>query len=380
VLCKFEGEGALARRRGENGAPALRASHPRVPAPSNVNDTSDDRRAPQLREWLTATLGNATFTLAAASADASFRRYFRVALAQPFAGAPGAPTLIAMDAPPPREDCRPFVHVARLLRDAGVNAPSVLAQDLERGFLLLTDLGTTTYLDALDDARFGELFGAATVALVRWQLATEPRALPAYDEALIRRELALFPDWYVERHLETTLTADERRGLESVSTTLVEAFNAQPRVFVHRDYMPRNLMVCEPGPGVLDFQDAVVGPIAYDVVSLFKDAFVSWPEERVLDGVVRYWEKAKRAGLPVDADFSTFFRLAEWTGLQRHLKVLGIFARLRYRDAKAGYVEDTPRFLRYVRPVAERYREFEPLVRILDRLEARVPQTGHTAV
>jgi hypothetical protein len=202
--------------------------------------------------------------------------------------------------------------------------------------------------------------------------------LPPYDDALLRRELALFPDWYVARHLGAALTDAERADLARVFDTLITDHLAQPRVFVHRDYMPRNLMVSEPNPGVLDFQDAVEGPITYDILSLYKDAFRSWPDELFLDGTIRYWEKARRAGLPVDPDFAAFFRACEWMGLQRHLKVLGIFARIRHRDGKPGYVEDTPRFLGYVRPVAQRYAEFAPLARLLDRLDARAPQFGYT--
>lgn len=324
-----------------------------------------DARAELLSAWIATTLKQA-YAIAPASADASFRRYFRIT---PQAPAFGERTLVAMDAPPPNEDCRPFVHVAQLLHDAGLNAPRILAQDLERGFLLLSDLGTQTYLSVIDAANANELFDAATDALVQWQLATRPGALPPYDHALLRRELQLFPDWYIAVHLRATLGSDERAALENVFETLIADHLAQPQVFVHRDYMPRNLMVSRPNPGVLDFQDAVVGPIAYDVVSLFKDAFVSWPEEAVLDWTIRYWEKARRAKLPVDPDFSAYFRAFEWMGLQRHLKVLGIFSRIRHRDGKPGYVEDTPRFLAYAKPVAGRYRELAPLARLLERLE-----------
>jgi hypothetical protein len=334
-----------------------------------------DPRARQLDDWIAATLGTRAYALAPASTDASFRRYFRVT---PNAPALGQRTLIAMDAPPPAEDCRPFVRIAALLADAGVHAPRVLAQDLERGFLLLTDLGTTTYLAALDASNATALFADATDALVRWQLATRPGVLPRYDDALLRRELMLFPDWYVGRHLGAELSHAERADLARVFDILIADHLAQPRVFVHRDYMPRNLMVSTPNPGVLDFQDAVEGPITYDILSLYKDAFRSWPEEFVLDGTIRYWEKARRAGLPVDPDFAAFFRAYEWMGLQRHLKVLGIFARIRHRDGKPGYVEDTPRFLAYVRPVAQRYAEFAPLAQLLDRLETRAPQRGCT--
>ena len=343
-----------------------------------MNPSDADPRFCLLAEWLAKVLHSQAFTLAPASEDASFRRYFRVTLEASQALAPGAQTLIAMDAPPPREDCRPFVRVAGLMHDAGVHAPKVVAQDIERGFLLLTDLGPTTYLRALDADNANELFRDATDTLLRWQLATRPGVLPPYDEALLRRELEVFPEWYVGRHLGQELSHDERVALDGIFRTIIASNLAQPVVFVHRDYMPRNLMVSAPNPGVLDFQDAVSGPITYDVASLFRDAFVSWPDERVLDWTIRYWEKARRAGLPVTSDFAEFHRDCEWMGLQRHLKVLGIFARIRHRDGKAGYVEDTPRFLAYVRPVAERYRELAPLARLLDRVEQRVPAVGYT--
>jgi aminoglycoside/choline kinase family phosphotransferase len=336
---------------------------------------SYDTRLPLLRAWIAGAIGTSAFTLAPASADASFRRYFRVTPPSPWHG---EATLIAMDAPPPMENCGPFVKVAEMLLEAGVHAPRVLAKDLSRGFLLLTDLGTTTYLSALTQDNADRLFGDATDALVRWQLATKPGVLPPYDEALLRRELELFPDWYVARHLGQSLTPGERADLERVFAAILANNLAQPRVYVHRDYMPRNLMVSEPNPGVLDFQDAVEGPITYDVASLMRDAFVSWSEERVLDVTIRYWEKARRAGLPVASDFGAFWRDVDWMALQRHLKVLGIFARIRYRDGKPGYVEDTPRFVAYVRPVVERYPELAPLARLLDRLHGQTRSAGHT--
>ncbi|HYT96695.1 MAG TPA: phosphotransferase [Casimicrobiaceae bacterium] len=323
-------------------------------------------------------LGTRDYALAPASEDASFRRYFRVTLTAPYPPSGDALTLIVMDAPPPRENCAPFVRIAALLADAGVHAPTVLAQDLDCGFLLLTDLGTTTYLQALNDGNANDLFSDALDALVRWQLATREGALPPYDETLLRRELELFPEWYVSRHLGQTLTDVERRALSALFDRIITANLAQSTVFVHRDFMPRNLMRTTPNPGVLDFQDAVIGPIGYDVACLFKDAFISWPEERVLDWTIRYWERARRAQLPVPMDFGDFWRDVEWMGLQRHLKVLGIFARIRHRDGKRGYVEDTPRFIAYVRPVAQRYRELAPLAKLLDRLEQRTPSVGYT--
>ncbi len=316
----------------------------------------DIRRA-DLERWLQAQLP-ASFTLSPASEDASFRRYFRAALAD-------GRSFIAMDAPPAKEDCRPFVKVAGLLHGAGVHAPRVEAQDLEQGFLLLTDLGNRTYLNELNPGNAARLFGDATDALVKWQLASRPGVLPEYDEALLRREMGLFPEWYVQRHLGKT---PAQETLETTFALLVRSALAQPAVYVHRDYMPRNLMVCEPNPGVLDFQDAVLGPITYDAVSLVRDAFLSWEEEQVLDWTVRYWEKAKKARLPVEADVGEFWRAFEWMGLQRHLKVLGIFARINYRDGKPKYLADTPRFLNYALSVSKRYRELGPLARLLEEL------------
>jgi N-acetylmuramate 1-kinase len=329
------------------------------------------QRLELVHDWLARQFPGRPLSVAPASADASFRRYFRVTFDDGL-------TRIVMDAPPEHEDCRPFVHVAGLLHEAGVHAPEILAEDLERGLLLLTDLGSTTYLDALDASNADDLFRDALDALVKWQLASRPDALPPYDEALLRRELNLFPDWYVARHLGSPLTAPQQEALERIQVLLLQNVLAQPKVFVHRDYMPRNLMVCEHNPGVLDFQDAVYGPVSYDVASLFRDAFISWEEERVLDWSVRYWEKARRAGLPVDADFGAFYRDMEWMGLQRHLKVLGIFARINYRDGKPKYLADTPRFMNYVRQVSARYAQLAPLARLLDELENRASQVGYT--
>ena len=316
-----------------------------------------------MERWLERELRGARFTLTSASEDASFRRYFRARLED-------GRSFVAMDAPPEKEDCRPFVRIARLLHDAGVHAPEVHAQDLGAGFLLLSDLGTRTYLAELNAANAGALMGAASDALIRWQLATRAGELPPYDEALLRRELNLFPERYVARHRRKNLTAQQSQTMETAFAHLVKSALAQPAVYVHRDYMPRNLMLSDPNPGVLDFQDAVVGPITYDVVSLTRDAFISWDEDRVLDWSVRYWEKAKRANLPVGGDFGEFWRALEWMGLQRHLKVLGIFARINYRDGKPKYLADTPRFLTYARSVATRYRELAPLAKLLDEVAA----------
>jgi aminoglycoside/choline kinase family phosphotransferase len=338
--------------------------------------SASDTRLAQLREWLAQNFVDQEIFLAPASADASFRRYFRIS-ASGASGAKGA-TWIAMDAPPPQEDCRPFVKVAALMGEAGLHVPRVIAQDIERGFLLLSDLGSTTYLHGFTENNTDALFSDAIDALIRWQRASRAGALPPYDAALLRRELDLFPDWYVGKHLQVTLGGAQRSAFETVARLLIDAALAQPSVYVHRDYMPRNLMLSTPNPGVLDFQDAVYGPITYDVASLFRDAFVSWPEERELDWVVRYWERARAAGLPVAADFASFWRDYEWMGLQRHIKVLGIFARINYRDGKPQYLADTPRFTGYARRVSARYRELAPLARLLDELEGRAHRAGYT--
>jgi aminoglycoside/choline kinase family phosphotransferase len=331
-----------------------------------------DDRFRALDAWLRVALEGASFRLERASADASFRRYFRVFLDD-------GRTLIAMDAPPEREDSQAFVRVARLLREAGLNAPEIFQHDFDKGFLVVTDLGTRLYLEALrEGGEIDRLFGDATTALVKWQGASREGVLAPYDEAMLRRELDLFPDWYIARHLGIELTPAQRTRLEEVFRRILANNLAQPRVFVHRDFMPRNLMVCEPNPGILDFQDAVYGPIGYDIACLFRDAFLSWEEERVLDGTIRYWEKARRAGLPVRADFGEFWRDVEWMGLQRHLKVAGIFARLCHRDGKKGYVEDTPRFIGYIRHAAGRYGELAPLTQLLDEIEGRTAQVRYS--
>ena len=332
-----------------------------------------DPRASAARSWALARLGIDSATTGAerpsvdfapASADASFRRYFRLTR--------GTDTWIVMDAPPQQEDCRPFLAVARLLRHWGVNAPDILAEDLAQGFLLLSDLGTQTYLQALTPDNADALFAEAVATLVHLQARAqaEPEAmqfLPSYDATLLWREVRLFGDWYLPRHLGVTLNGEEAGELERALGLLVKAALAQPRTFVHRDYMPRNLMLSQPNPGVLDFQDAVIGPVSYDAVCLFKDAFLSWPAARVEGWLQGYWERARAAQLPVPAAFADFWRQAEWMGLQRHLKVLGIFARLTHRDGKPQYVADTPRFVRYVMEVAPRYPELAPLAALFER-------------
>ena len=340
-----------------------------------------DTRFDALCAWLDGVLPAAKRSIAPASFDASFRRYFRVTLAHEIAlPDPGAhaTTLVAMDAPPPHENCEPYVAVARLLSDAGVHAPVVLAKDVTQGFLLLSDLGARTYLSALDEASAAALYRDATGALLRWQLASRDGVLPRYDRTLLLRELNLFPEWYVSRHLGISITDDQRAVLAAAFGLVLENNLAQPCVYVHRDYHSRNLMVCEPNPGVLDFQDAVYGPITYDLVSLLRDAYIAWDEERQLDWTVRYWERAREARLPVDEDFAAFWRDFDWMGLQRQLKELGIFARLYHRDGKAGYLSDMPRVMTYLRRACARYRELLPLARLLDQIEARAPVVGYT--
>ncbi len=353
-------------------APAPPALAPPVAWTDNVRHVAFDR-------WLDTvapahSLDPASLRLA--SADASFRRYLRI-------DGRGA-TYIIMDAPPEREDCRPFVRVAQLMHEAGLNVPRVLAWDEPMGFLLLQDLGTQTMLEAVDPDRADAnrpLYLRAVDALVTWQAASRPGVLPAYDAPLLARELALFPDWYLQGHRAIALEGKLRRTLDTTFALIVQRNLAAPSVYVHRDFMPRNLMMpadpAEPRLGVLDFQDAVYGPITYDIASLMRDAFLSWDEEFVLDVTVRYWQRAQKAGLPVDPDFGEFYRGVEWMGLQRHLKVAGIFARLTLRDGKPKYLADVPRFIAYIRATAGRYRELGPLLRLLDEVEGTEPAVGY---
>jgi N-acetylmuramate 1-kinase len=316
-------------------------------------------------------------TLVPASADASFRRYLRIA----------APTrtFIVMDAPPPHEDVRPFVDIAARIRAAGLHAPDVLAVDEAQGFLLLSDLGSALYLQALSSAAPAEadrLMRAAIGALVQWQSRVDASGLPAYDDALLRRELQLFPDWCVQREFNITWSAEQQATWQRLCDLLVQSALAQPRVAVHRDWMPRNLMLAEPNPGILDFQDAVLGPITYDVASLLRDAFISWDEEREIDWAVRWWQQARAtpalAGHPFADDFGECWRALEYMGLQRHLKVLGIFCRLKHRDGKPSYSADLPRFFAYATRVALRYRPLEPLLTLIEPLSGQAVRAGYT--
>jgi aminoglycoside/choline kinase family phosphotransferase len=335
---------------------------------------SEDVRFTQMCHWLDSCLpplfkekgwgtpGESLLT--PASSDASFRRYFRWEC--------DGFTFIVMDAPPPQEDCRPFVHVASLLAQAGLHVPEILAQDIDQGFLLLSDLGRQTYLDVLTPDNADAYFNDALSALLDYQaLPTEGR-LPEYNRALLTRELQLFPEWYVHHELGQHFTEAQQRLWQEICELLIESALGQPRVMVHRDYMPRNLMVSTPNPGVLDFQDAVFGPITYDVTCLFKDAFLSWPEERVRGWLENYWERARKQGLPVGDVFEEFYRLSDLMGVQRHLKVIGIFARICHRDGKPRYLADVPRFFSYIEAVIARRPELAPLDQLLAQLQAEV--------
>lgn len=315
-----------------------------------------------LENWVKEQFPEKPFTLQPASADASFRRYFRVSFKDQ--------TLIAMDAPPQQEDCTPFIQVAKILAAAGVHVPKIVAKNLDQGFLLLSDLGDTTFLQALNNQMDSadQLYGDAIDALIKLQLSQQVEGLPGYDEALLLKELNLFPDWYVAKHLRVAITEKQQAVLQSIFTRIIQNNIAQPQVLVHRDYHSRNLMVTSPNPGIIDFQDAVMGPITYDLVSLFKDAYIRWDEERILDWMIRYWEKARKAGLPVPTDFAEFYRDFEWMGVQRHIKILGVFTRLYYRDGKENYLNDLPLVMEYLRKTCKRYRELHLLLNLLDEL------------
>ena len=373
---------------------------------------ADPARRAAFEAWLAPLVASHQLlpaTLRPASADASFRRYLRIDTAQ------GA-SCIVMDAPPDKENCRPFVQVQALMAEAGLNVPQILAWDEAGGFMLLTDLGKQTLIELLQPENPQaalQWYLQATDVLLDWQKASRPGVLPVYDEALLRRELSLFPDWYLARHRGVTLTDKQQATLDNAFNLIVAHNLAAPSVFVHRDFMTRNLMAPTLGTGVsslppegalaalgrpgggsgagsagalgvLDFQDAVYGPITYDIASLLRDAFISWEEEFVIDVTVRYWEKARKAGLVGanshsgwGADFGEFYRSVEWMGLQRHLKVAGIFARLTLRDGKPKYLADAPRFLHYIRATTDRYRELGPLRKLIDQIEGTEAAMGY---
>lgn len=348
-------------------------SHNAAPSPA-----PSDARIQQLSAWLSPLGLVDVASLRPASADASFRRYFRFDVLPDMQAKLGT-TLVAMDAPPERENVPAFVHVDGLLRDAGVTVPALVAQDVPNGFLLLSDLGTTTYLSRINADNASLMYSDAVDALIKFQLASRPGVLPEFDRAFVLREMNLFPEWFVARHLGVTMTDKQQKTLDEVFEAITANVLAQQRVFMHRDFHSRNLMYLEQGnPGVLDFQDAVYGPVTYDLASLLRDAYVQWDEEQVLDWVVRYWQRAKQVGLPVNPDIDAFYRDFEFMGLQRHLKILGIFCRLNYRDGKSAYLGDLPTVMDYVRKTANRYTVLKPLLRLLDEFDNKAPQVGYT--
>lgn len=323
-----------------------------------------DHRLEALRDWVGTVLDRTVTDIRPASSDASFRRYFRVA------GAGGS--FIVMDAPPEREDPRRFIAIAARLHALGLHVPEVIEQDLKRGFLLLTDLGERMYLPALNTDTVERLYGDALGALVTLQAGVfaDPEFLPPYDEALLRRELAIFDEWFLGTHHGHRPEAVEQTALDAVRDTLVRAALGQARVWVHRDYHSRNLMVTATNnPGILDFQDAVTGPITYDLVSLLRDCYIAWPRARVEEWVLGYHDLARQSGLPVPDDKAQFLRAFDFMGVQRHLKAAGIFARLHHRDGKSGYLADIPRTLGYVLEVSGRYPELHSLHAVLERLQ-----------
>jgi aminoglycoside/choline kinase family phosphotransferase len=345
---------------------------------NSPNSAEQDARLVLLTEWLASLDLVDAGSRRPASSDASFRRYFRLDVLPALRDRLGD-TLVAMDAPPERENVPAFIHVDGLLMNAGVTVPAIVARDVERGFLLLSDLGTTTYMQRLDADNAAFMYSDAVDTLLKFQLASQPGVLPAFDRAFALREMNLFPEWYVGKHLGITMTDQQTAQLGQVFDAICANVLAQQQVYMHRDFHSRNLMFLEQGnPGVLDFQDAVYGPVTYDLASLLRDAYIQWDEELVLDWVVRYWQSAKRLGLPVNPDIDAFYRDFEFMGMQRHLKILGIFCRLNYRDGKAIYMGDLPTVMDYVRKTANRYKELKPLLRLLDAFEAKAPQVGYT--
>jgi hypothetical protein len=336
-----------------------------------------DTRSESLKLWLKnlpKELGIDVNTLKPASSDASFRRYFRVQ-----ANNQKNSSYIVMDAPPDKEDSKPFIHVANLLLQAQIDVPIITQTNLEEGFLLLSDLGSKTLFSEITPENASNFYKKVSATLIQLQKNTFTHELPIYNENLLRRELDLFPEWYLAKHLDYQLTDKERLDLNLVFDELIASILQQATVFVHRDFHSRNLMITPDGKiGVLDFQDAVIGPITYDLVSLYRDAYLEWSEEQQVDWMIRYWESAKKEGLPVNSDFGEFYKDIEWMGLQRHLKVLGIFARLYHRDTKDGYLKDIPLVLAYTEKVAQRYSKFRPLVKILDNAQKRQRPDGLT--
>lgn len=321
-----------------------------------------DPRFEQLQAWLRTVAGIRDFEIAPASADASFRRYFRVRY--------DTTSRIVMDAPPAQEDCQPFIHVSSLMAGIGLHVPVVLRQDLQQGFLLLTDLGERMYLPELNESTVANLYADAMQALLRLQ-THGPADLPPYDYRLLTNEMELFRQWYLERHLALQLGERENATIDAAFAYLAEAALQQPRVIVHRDYHSRNLMISSPNPGILDFQDAVIGPVTYDLVSLLRDCYIAWPRQQVEDWVKQYYLQALAEGLLPDVSEAQFVSWFDLMGIQRHLKASGIFARLNYRDAKPGYLKDIPRTLGYVTDVGKDYSALKPFIELVEEAMAK---------
>ena len=332
------------------------------------------QRQTELKKWLETVYPDQPFELSFAAADADFRRYFRATFSD-------GRTVVCMDAPPDKMSVAPYLKVQKLFHM--VNVPQVLHVDETQGFMVLNDLGSTTFLTAMtqekNEAAHKALLLEAVGELIELQLASRSGVLPEYDREVMLREINLFPEWFVAKELRRELNFKQRRLWQQTVDTLLPPLLAQPKVYVHRDYIVRNLMLQEGRPGVLDFQDALYGPISYDLVSLLRDAFIGWDEEFVLDLVIRYWEQARAAGLPVPPEFDEFYRWFEWMGVQRHLKVAGIFARLYHRDGKDKYRPEIPRFLNYLRRVSRRYQDLAPLYALLvDLVGDEELETGYT--
>lgn len=332
------------------------------------------QRQTELKKWLETVYSDQPFELSFAAADADFRRYFRATFSD-------GHTVVCMDAPPDKMSVAPYLKVQKLFHM--VNVPQVLHVDETQGFMVLNDLGSTTFLTAMtqekNEAAHKALLLEAVGELIELQLASRSGVLPEYDREVMLREINLFPEWFVAKELGRELNFKQRRLWQQTVDTLLPPLLAQPKVYVHRDYIVRNLMLQEGRPGVLDFQDALYGPISYDLVSLLRDAFIGWDEEFVLDLVIRYWEQARAAGLPVPPEFDEFYRWFEWMGVQRHLKVAGIFARLYHRDGKDKYRPEIPRFLNYLRRVSRRYQDLAPLYALLvDLVGDEELETGYT--
>ena len=327
-----------------------------------------------LKQWLEkigGSFGLNLKTLRPASSDAGFRSYFRI-------DGDGT-TYIVMDSSGETGNVKPLMIVDDLIAKQGINVPKIFPHDVQQGLLLLSDLGAQTYLDVLSEDNASRLMDDATTALVKLQKNSKRGVLPEYSEELLRRELELFPEWYVKRHLNMEITPQMRSMFDKMFDLIIKKNLAQSFVYVHRDYMPRNLMLEEKdNPGVIDFQDAVYGPVSYDIACLCRDAFISWSEAQVLDWTIRYWDKARKVGIPVPADFGVFWEDVEWMALQRHLKVLGIFARLNYRDGKTKYLGDTPRFLNYVQKTASRFDALRPLSRFINQISGIEETVGYS--